>query len=144
MSTTASLDAYDAIVTKLPAKRRAMFKAIHERSYWHLNSPGLTIRESMDVMGWSHPTASARIFELAEAGLVKDSGKRRLGQTAWVEADENERETLRAARKAARKYETEIDHWTDHPMREEQVLVTFAVPRTVWTKLKRPVRVRFL
>lgn len=97
--TTASYDAYQAIVDDLPKRRAAVFTVIVGHSLiW-----GLTIREACDILRWPHTTVSARIFELAEAGLIKSKGEQRMGQTVWIKSLPEEVEEIKGQRAAARK-----------------------------------------
>lgn len=94
--TTASAEAYSAIVDKLPAKRAAVFH--HFRAY----VGGLTIRETCDVTGWGYNTVSARIHELAERGLIEDSSNTRGRQTVWIMTPADKVEEVREARRKER------------------------------------------
>jgi hypothetical protein len=146
--TTMSREAYFKIVYKLTGKRATVF-ALFDMGRHACPQTNLTIRETCAVLQWPHTTVSARIFELAEAGLIKDSGETRGGQTVWTASAPEEVEALRAARKAAKRYETGIvefhgvggpaDHGPDQIMR-----VTVEVPRKVWATFKGNVRVRFI
>lgn len=140
--TTASKDAYVAIVDKLPKKRAAVFAAIG-------NSGGSTIREACAHLAWPHTTVSARIHELAEAGLIKGTSFKRDGQTVWLRSQPEEVEERRAERKASKRYETNIIGWHGEggPANfgpDQDIIVQVKVPRKVWNTFKGTVRVRFL
>lgn len=140
--TTASKEAYAAIVDKLPNKRGAVFGVIA------CAHNGKTIRETCAKLNWPYSTVSARIFELAESGLIREAGERE-GQTIWTPTPQDEVDAMRAARAAVKKYEARVVRFEgvggptaygpDQTMR-----VTVEIPRSVWSKLKSPVRVRFL
>ncbi len=98
MSTQASIAAFDQIVDHLSRKRGIVYAAIP------VEDGGATIRELCKHIGWPWPTTSARVFELAEAGLIKDVGLMRDGQTVWKRSRQDEVEELKAARQAAKKY----------------------------------------
>ena len=141
--TTMSHEAYIAIADKLRGKRAAVYRSIA----WAMQ--GGTIRETCERLGWPHTTVSARIFELAEAGLIKDSGRHSFGQTVWTASAPEEAEALRAARKAAKRYETGVVefHVVGGPEAygPDQIMrVTVEVPRKVWATFKGNVRVRFI
>jgi predicted transcriptional regulator len=81
-----SLLAYKAIFGQLPSIRLKMFQAV-------IDCGGLTCEEMESSLGLKHQTASARLGELARAGLIRDSGKRRLtcsdnAAIVWVACDE--------------------------------------------------------
>lgn len=97
MSTAASREAYQGQLRQMPAKRAAVWDVVRS-----CPGGGVTIREACVLTRWPYNTVSARIHELAECGLIKESGQVREGQTAWVPAEEGERESLRAAREKAR------------------------------------------
>lgn len=141
--TTASKESYASIVDSLPNKRATVYKDIFEQG------SGATIRETRLRLGWEHTTVSARIFELAEAGLIKESGTERGGQTVWTHAQPSEMEALRAARKAKKRYETGIAGFRglegpDGMGPSPTIRVEIDIPREIWKTLKSPVRVRFL
>jgi len=140
--TMASSTAYALIVDQLPLKRGRIYAEI--RAYG-----GTTINNGCFLTNWPYSTVSARFYELAEDGLIKDSGEKRDGQTVWVVAEPEEREALRAARKAAKRYETEVVgfHGIGGPAAfgpEQLMSVEVYVPRRIWQTFKNPVRVRFL
>lgn len=140
--TTASKEAYTAIVDQLPLKRGRVYTEI--RAYG-----GTTINDGCRLTGWPYSTVSARFYELAEDGLIKDSGAKRDGQTVWVVAEPEERAALRAARKAAKRYETGVVSFQavggPAAFSPDQIIsVHVEVPRKIWQTLKSPVRVRFL
>lgn len=146
--TTASREAYAAIVEKLPSKRATIYRVICEHAEI-VPYLGLTIREAMSALGWPHTTVSARIFELAEAGLIKPSGHVRHGQTVWTYSEEHEVDRLCAARKAAKRYETDVVSFYGIGGPEafgpdQMMSVEVHVPRKIWQTFKGPVRVRFL
>lgn len=146
--TTASKEAYVAIVDKLPSKRATIYRVIREHAII-VPYLGLTIREAMSALGWPHTTVSARIFELAEAGLIKASGEFRQGQTVWTYAQPDEVEGLSAARAASKRYETGVVsfHGVGGPESfgpEQMMSVEVQVPRKIWQTFKGPIRVRFL
>lgn len=134
--TTASKTAYAEIVDSLPEKRAKVFAAI-------TGAGGTTIRETCAYMGWPWTTVSARFHELAEAGLIKGTGKRD-GQTVWDTAKPDEVDALRATRKAAKRYETEVESSVPSILREGMTRVEVYIPTAVFEKLQRPARVRFL
>lgn len=140
--TTASKQAYTTIVDQLPLKRGRVYTEI--RAYG-----GTTINDGCRLTGWPYSTVSARFYELAEDGLIKDNGAKRDGQTVWVVSEPEERAALRAARKAAKRYETGIAgfHGLEGPDGmgpSPTIRVEVDIPREVWKTLKSPVRVRFL
>jgi hypothetical protein len=141
MSTAASREAYASIADRLPAKRGRVYTEI--RTYG-----GTTINDGCRLTGWAYSTVSARFYELAEDGLIKDSGAKRDGQTVWVVSEPEEREGLRAARKARKNFEAAIDGFTTDPatfgQADDKVMVHVAVPRDVWAKMKSTIRVRFI
>ncbi len=67
------------------------------------NAVGRTMNEACLLLGWAYNTTSARFVDLADAGMIKESGVLRGRQTAWVAAPEPERRTLAAARRAAKR-----------------------------------------
>lgn len=143
--TMASLEAYAAVVNKLPVKRARIYGTMER-----YRATGLTIQETCKVTGWQYNTVSARIYELAEAGLIKPRGDTRGGQTVWVPAAPEEVDALRQARRAAKPYETGIVgfHGVGGPEDygpAQMIRVEVDVPRAIWEKMKkRPTRVRFL
>ena len=139
--TTASTEAYAVIVSQLPRKRAAVYASI---GY----SGGSTIREACAHLAWPYNTVSARIFELAESGLIKDTGLTRDGQTVWIPSRPDEVDALRAARKATKRFEAGILGYKVNPetfgQPDDFITVEVRVPRTVWNGFKTPIRVRFL
>lgn len=146
--TTMSREAYTAIVDKLPGKRATVFTLFDMGRNARVPT-NMTIRETCAVLQWPHTTVSARIFELAEAGLIKPTGGSRGGQTVWTASAPEEVEALRAARKAAKRYETGVVefHGVGGPEAfgpDQMIRVTVEVPRKVWATFKGNVRVRFV
>lgn len=115
--TTASIEAYVAIVDKLPKKRGAVFHTIQTAM-----SYGLNLRETCVHTGWPINTVSARIHELAERGLIKENGDRN-GQTVWVLSRPEEVEQLKEARRKARE-EREAKNASEREKRLEARLQT--------------------
>lgn len=152
MSTTASLAAYAAIVEKLPQKCRTVYSLIQAHWDHPTAPPGATIDECMRALGWKYSTTSARIFELAEAGLIKDSGYTRMGQTVWIASAPEEVDGLKVARKAAKKFEaivTHVSHGEEHPGQPVEVTFRIIAPvEKAWEfhdrLQRRKLRVRFI
>jgi len=66
-----SVEAAQSMRTRAPDLRELVF------SYFKRHRGGLTCDEVEALSGLSHQSASPRIFELAKAGRIVDSGKRR-------------------------------------------------------------------
>jgi hypothetical protein len=103
MSTAASRAAYQDQVPLMRGKRAIVFHTISG-----VNQPGkiingMTIREIMEALDWPHTTVSARVFELAEAGVIYPSGQVREGQTVWFITPQERIEHYKNLRAAARK-----------------------------------------
>ncbi len=98
--TIMSTQAYAAIVNQLSGKRASVF-ALFQMGEGLPIRTNLTIREACDVLHWPHTTVSARIFELAEAGLIIGFGQRG-GQTVWTATRPDQVEAVRAERAAVR------------------------------------------
>ncbi|MES2155423.1 MAG: hypothetical protein V4510_09845 [bacterium] len=79
MSTAASREAYQQQLPMMRNKRGVVFDTIRQQG-----RVGQTIREVMAAQEWPHTTVSARIFELAEAGVICPRGDTRDGQTVWI------------------------------------------------------------
>lgn len=140
MSTAARKEAYQAIVARLPVKRARVYREI--RAYG-----GTTINDGCRLTGWPYSTVSARFYELAEDGLIKDSGAKRDGQTVWVVAEPEERDALRAARRASKRVESKADR--SLVVHRESGLVSVTLEFTLrpedWARVKSTLpRVRFI
>lgn len=142
MSTEASIEAYVAIVDHLPKKRAAVFAAIS-------NAGGTTIREACQHLTWPWTTVSARIHELAEAGMIKSSGLKRDGQTVWIRSMPQEIEVLkkaRAERKAGVQAKIVSHEFHGDPNflgRETPMRIVVTMTLGEWDKLKNKETGRF-
>lgn len=68
-----SLEAYRRIMSHVSRLARQVFKHVHS-----LGFDGATCEECEVALRMKHQTCSARIRELRDAGLLRDSGRRRL------------------------------------------------------------------
>lgn len=80
MSTAASRDAYQEQLPQMTGKRAYLFTVYRDVK----GNTGMTIREACAELHWPYNTTSARIHELAEAGLICPRGDTRDRQTVWV------------------------------------------------------------
>lgn len=144
--TTASLEAYDRILDKLRGKKAIVFEAICSAD--GVAAPfGRTIDELCQFLGWRYSTTSARVCELADAGLIKEAGMRGT-QTVWERSAPDLVDELKRRRRLAKQgvqgklvgFEGVGGVEAFGP--EQTMRLTVEVTRAEWITLKAPVRVR--
>ena len=132
--TVASISSYQAVVDRLPGKRALVFGCFRNM--------GMTLKDLSEALpNMVYSSVSGRVSDLADLGLIMDSGLTRDGQTVWVKTPPGEVNAVAERRRAARRIEADISGVKGVV---EGRVIEVLVSDEVYEKIKRSKRVRFM
>ncbi len=123
--TIASKEAFQDVLLKMPQRRGDVYGVIYKNRF-----TGMTLRDLGRIIPWPMNCISPRVFDLADAGHIKDAGEMRDGQTVWIPADASERIDLIASRQRAKGKTAEIVASTTFHF-EQSTYITVKLPGKV-------------